>query len=47
MSEIRCWRCNRKLAVNESGVGVVEIKCSQCHAMNRVRLDKGISVGAQ
>jgi phage FluMu protein Com len=44
--DIRCWRCNHKLAVNETGVGSVVIKCSNCRATNRVNLDKGLTVAA-
>ena len=39
MEEIHCWRCTRLIGkVEESGSGVVELKCKKCHAVNRVPL---------
>lgn len=32
--EVRCWRCNRKLAEIEPGARHA-VKCPKCHAMNQ------------
>lgn len=34
--EVRCWRCNRKLAELSAGAAVtITLVCSRCHATNR------------